>query len=59
MKLMILGSVLLMFLAIAKAMFADALYFLPLGGSSPAEMGIVLGGAYAIATLLELFDKRH
>lgn len=58
MKIILFGSVVLTFLTAAKDLFAESLPFLPLGGTSTSEMGIVFGLAFAVATLRDLFAKR-
>ena len=57
MKIIILGSVFLTLTSAAKAMAPTYLYFLPLGGSSIAESGIVLSIAVCISTLMDTFRK--
>jgi hypothetical protein len=54
MKFIAIGGVVLLLLSVAKGLFPIALYFLPLGGSSIAEMGIVLGLATAVATIADM-----
>lgn len=55
MKFIVIGGVILLILTIAKGIFSSALVFLPLGGSSVSEMGIVYGLAVAAATISELW----
>ena len=54
MKFMVIGSVVLLILAVAKGLLPNVLHFLPLGGSTVAEMGIVFGIAVSAAMLDEL-----
>ena len=54
MKFIAIGGVVLILLAVVKGLFPTAVHFLPLGGSTIAEMGIVFGIAVAIATINDL-----
>ena len=54
MKLIALGGVVLLLLAVAKGLAPRFFFFLPLGGSSIAEAGIVYGIAIAAATIADL-----
>lgn len=47
-------GVILLLLAVAKGLLPDSLHFLPLGGSTTAEMGIVFGISVAVATVHEI-----
>jgi len=58
MKTMMLGSVLITLLATAKAAAPDYFSYLLLGGSSIAEVGIVLSVAVSLATLIEMYGQR-
>ncbi|WP_406737101.1 hypothetical protein [Thioclava sp. GXIMD4215] len=49
-----IASVMLLLLAVAKGLFPNVFYFLPLGGSTVSEMGIVFGLAVAVATIADL-----
>lgn len=49
-----IGGVALLLLAVAKGLLPDVLHFLPLGGSTIAEIGIVLGLSVAVATIHDL-----
>jgi hypothetical protein len=57
MKLIVVGSAALMLLTIAQASLPRVFFFLPLGGSAIAEMGIVLGASVAVATIVDLCSK--
>lgn len=57
MKFIVFGSALLIMFTAAAAIAPRVFFFLPLGGSPVAEMGIVLGLAAAAATTLEIFRK--
>lgn len=50
----VMGSAVLMTLVAAKGIAPKKLYFLPLGGSSIAETGIVLGFCFAATEVLRL-----
>ncbi|MGR3599162.1 MAG: hypothetical protein ACU0FH_01975 [Heliomarina sp.] len=54
MKFITLVGVALLLLAVVKGLFPDLFHFLPLGGSTVAEMGIVLGIAVAAAAISDL-----
>ncbi len=54
MRIIELGGVVVLLLAVAKALFPDTFVMLPLGGSNIAEVGIVFGIAIACAKLAEL-----
>jgi hypothetical protein len=51
----LLGSVLLIMLPVLKASYPRTFYFLPLGGSAIAEIGIVLGIDLSIAILVDMY----
>lgn len=57
MKPIILGGVTLTLLSAAAAAAPATFPFLPLGGSSIAEMGVVLGVSAAVATVIDLFGS--
>ena len=59
MKYIILGGAILIFLTVMKGLFPNTLEFLPLGGSSVSEMGIVFGLAVAVTTLAELWKGKE
>jgi hypothetical protein len=54
MRFITIGSVALLLLAVAKGLLPDVFHFLPLGGSTMTEMGIVFGLAVAAATIDDL-----
>lgn len=54
MKIIGMGSVALLLLGVAKGLMPEALFFLPLGGSTVAEIGIVLGLSASVAMIREL-----
>lgn len=54
-----IGGITLLLLAVAKGLFPIVLSFLPLGGSTVSEMGIVFGLAIAMATIVELRSKKN
>jgi hypothetical protein len=54
MKFVALGGVALLLLAVAKGLGPNLFHFLPLGGSTVAEMGIVFGIAVAAAAINDL-----
>ncbi|NKX73954.1 hypothetical protein HGG73_07225 [Rhodobacteraceae bacterium R_SAG3] len=54
MKFIALGGVALLLLAVAKGLGPGLFHFLPLGGSTVSEMGIVFGLAVAAAALNDL-----
>lgn len=58
MKLIAFGGAVLLLLSAAHAALPDLFYFLPLGGSSIAETGIVLSMSLAIDTIINLIRKR-
>ena len=58
MKYIVCGGVALLVLSVAKGLLPDFLLFLPLGGSTISEMGIVFGLAVAAATIDDLRRKR-
>ena len=58
MKIIVLGSVFLTLTSAAKAVAPEYFYFLPLGGSSIAEAGIILSVAVCISTLIETFGNK-
>jgi len=58
MKFIVIGGVVLILLAVAKGLLPAVFVFLPLGGSTIAEMGIVFGAAVAAATVSELRRSR-
>jgi len=51
MKFIAFGCVTLLLLAVVKGLLPQVFHFLPLGGSTVAEMGIVLGVAVAAANI--------
>lgn len=51
MKFIAIGGIALLLLAVANALLPKFFYFLPLGGSTIAEMGIVFGLAIAAQTV--------
>jgi len=59
MKIIAIGGVVLLLLAVAKGLLPNLLFFLPLGGSSIAEMGIVFGVAIAAATIADLRGQNN
>ena len=59
MKFIIIGGVAMIILTVAKGLLPALLFFLPLGGSTIAEMGIVFGIAVAATTLSDLARKTH
>ncbi|UWQ77945.1 hypothetical protein K3725_11515 [Leisingera sp. S132] len=54
MKFIAIGGVVLLLLAVAKGLLPDVFHFLPLGGSTVAEMGVVFGVAVAAAAINDL-----
>lgn len=58
MKSLALGGAILLVLSAAHAALPGYLYFLPLGGSTIAETGIVLSMALAMDTVIGLIRKR-
>lgn len=58
MKFIVVGGVALLLLSVAKGLLPDFFYFLPLGGSTIAEMGIVFGLAVAAATINDLRQSK-
>ena len=54
MKTIAIGGVVLILLAVAHAALPGVFHFLPLGGSTIAEMGIVFGLSIALATITEI-----
>jgi hypothetical protein len=54
MRFIVIGSVVLLLLAVAKGLLPTVFHFLPLGGSTVAEMGIILGLAVAAAAIKDL-----
>ncbi|WP_373355608.1 hypothetical protein [Pseudoroseicyclus sp. CXY001] len=56
-KFIAIAGVALLLLAVAKGLLPKVFHFLPLGGSTVAEMGIVFGLAVAAATLDGLRDQ--
>ncbi len=59
MKIIVIGSVSLLFSTIAKGLAPTYFGFLPLGGSAIAETGIVLGLAVALTTLFDTFRNNN
>jgi hypothetical protein len=59
MKTIVFGSVVLLFCTVSKALAPTYFEFLPLGGSSIAETGIVLGLAVGVATLKDTFWNKN
>ena len=59
MQFIVFGGVLSLVLTVAKGLFPTQLSFLPLGGSSISELGIVLGLAVAAATLADLRKSKE
>lgn len=57
MKTMALGGAALLIFSTVQAAFPSVFYFLPLGDSPIAEMGIVLGMSVAIGTIVDLIGK--
>ena len=57
MKFMIFGGVVVTLLTAFHAVAPQIFSFLPLGGSSIAEIGIVLSVSFACATLNEMRKK--
>lgn len=53
-----LGGVLLTLMTVAQAALPQIFYFLPLGGSAIAQMGITLGIAVAIDTTAKILRSR-
>jgi len=51
MKIIAFGGVVLLLLAVAKGLFPSTLIYLPLGGSTISEIGIVFGISVALATI--------
>lgn len=58
MKFIAVGGVSLLLLSVAKGLFPNLLGFLPLGGSSIAELGIVFGLAVAAETISDLRSEK-
>jgi hypothetical protein len=54
MRFIVIGSVVLLLLAVAKGLLPTVFHFLPLGGSTVAEMGIIFGLAVAAAAIKDL-----
>lgn len=54
MQFIVLGGAVSLVLTVAKGLFPVQMSFLPLGGSSISELGIVLGLAVVAATLNDL-----
>ncbi|XDA98236.1 hypothetical protein AB1M95_19455 [Sulfitobacter sp. LCG007] len=54
MRFIAIAGVALLLLEVAKGLLPDVFHFLPLGGSTVAEMGIIFGLAVAVATIDEL-----
>lgn len=59
MKSIVLGCVFITLTSASKALSPEFFSFLPLGGSSIAETGIILSFAVSIATLAELFESKQ
>jgi hypothetical protein len=59
MKPIILGSAILLLLPVAHALAPNYLFFLPLGGSTISEMGIVLGLCVAVSAIQRLLDEAN
>lgn len=58
MKPLLFGSSILLLLPVAKAIAPDFFPFLPLGDSTIAEVGIVLGVTVAYVTIREALRKK-
>lgn len=58
MRFITVGGVVLLLLAVAKGLSPTVFHFLPLGGSTVAEMGIVFGLDVAVATVDDLRRSR-
>lgn len=54
MQYIAIGGVALLLLAVAKGLLPTVFHFLPLGGSTVAEMGIVFGVAVSAAVINDL-----
>jgi hypothetical protein len=54
MRFIVIGSVVLLLLAVVKGLLPTIFHFLPLGGSTVAEMGIIFGLAVAAAAIDDL-----
>ena len=59
MRLIRLGSAVLTIFTVLEALLPDVMWFLPFGGSSIAQMGIVFGAAIALSTILELIQGKN
>jgi hypothetical protein len=57
MKPILAGTATLMLLSAAQAVAPEVLYFLPLGGSPIAEIGIVLATCVAAQTIHEFLRR--
>lgn len=55
MKPILVGGAILLLLPVANAIAPDIFFFLPLGGSTIAEIGIVLGTCVAMVSIREVF----
>jgi len=54
MQFILLAGAVLILLTAAKATAPDIFFFLPLGGSTISEMGIIFGVAVAATTILQI-----
>ncbi|MBL4746189.1 MAG: hypothetical protein JKY08_07450 [Flavobacteriaceae bacterium] len=59
MKYIIIGGAILLLLAVIKGLLGSVAFFLPLGGSTIAEMGIVFGFAVAISAIKNIYEKNN
>ena len=55
MKLVLLSGAVLTLLTVAEAAMPQSASFLPIGGSSISQMGIILGTAVATSTIIHLW----
>jgi hypothetical protein len=59
MKIIEIGGALLLLLPVSHALAPASFYFLPLGGSAIAEIGIVLGVCAALKLFLNAIGGAH
>ncbi len=59
MKHIAFGTIVLLWLTVAKGLFPQFFAYLPLGGSAIAELGIVLGIAVSFAVIDEIRKSKN
>ena len=59
MKLILFGGAILTLMTVAEAALPSFVWFLPLGGSPIAQLGIVFGTAVALSALFELLRGKN